>query len=78
MNTDILQTDLGRTTVARLESIGIESRRQLLDVGAMAALRSVQDEYPDERSMPVLFAHQGALLDLHWHEQQGPDLPPAA
>ena len=77
MSTIILVPDFGRSSVRRLESVGIRSRRQLEEVGAMEALKTVQDEYPDERSMPVLFAQRGALLDLHWTEH--PDhLPPAA
>ena len=77
MSTIISKPDFGRTSVRRLESVGIRSRRQLEEVGAMEALRTVQDEYPDERSMPALFARRGVLLDLHWTEH--PDhLPPAA
>ena len=64
-----LRADLGRCTVSRLRSAGIRSRGHLRDVGALAAFHAVRKLYPDERSMPALFSHQGALLDLHWEDE---------
>jgi DNA transformation protein len=51
-----------------LESVGIKSPEDLFDIGIEEAYRRVRIAYPDQVSLNMLYALQGALLDLPWNE----------
>ncbi len=63
--------NIGRTSAARLESVGVCTAQDLSNLGAVESYRRVKSAYPDKVTLVMLYALQGALLDLHWN-----DLPP--
>jgi DNA transformation protein len=60
--------NIGPKSAARLESVGINSSNDLFDIGVEEAYRRVRKAYPDQVSFNMLYALQGALLDLPWNE----------
>jgi hypothetical protein len=58
----------GPKSAAWLESVGIKSPEDLFDIGIEEAYRRVRIAYPDQVSLNMLYALQGALLDLPWNE----------
>jgi DNA transformation protein len=41
---------------------------ELFDIGAIEAYRRVKSVYPDRVSLNLLYALQGAFLDIPWNE----------
>lgn len=60
--------NIGPKSAAWLESVGINSVNELFDIGVEEAYRKVRAAYPDRVSLNMLYALQGALLDLPWNE----------
>lgn len=60
--------NIGPKSAAWLESVGINSVNELFDIGVEGAYRKVHAAYPDRVSLNMLYALQGALLDLPWNE----------
>lgn len=60
--------NIGPKSAAWLESVGIKSVDELFDIGVEGAYRKVRAAYPDQVSLNMLYALQGALLDLPWNE----------
>lgn len=54
--------NIGPSSVEKLQGIGIQSRRQIETLGAVAVYRLLRERYPV--SLNMLWALQGALLDL--------------
>lgn len=54
-----------------LASVGITTAEDLFEAGVLEAYRRARQAYPHRVSVNLLYALQGALLDLHWNE-----LPP--
>jgi len=63
--------NLGPKSAQWLEAVGIKTLEDLEDLGAVEAYRRVKAAYPGRVSLNLLWAFQGALLDLPWNE-----LPP--
>ncbi len=63
--------NIGETSAAWLESVGIASAEDLHTLGVVEAYRRVKTAFPERVTLNMLYALQGALLDLHWKE-----LPP--
>lgn len=59
--------NLGPRSAARLAEAGIHTRADLEAVGVVAAYQAVKALYPDRVSLNLLYALQGALLDILWH-----------
>ena len=64
--------NLGPVSVRRLAAIGIETAAELEAIGAVSAYRQVKAAFPGETSLNLLYALEGAIIDVPWH-----DLPPA-
>ena len=58
--------NIGTVSAGWLESVGIQSRDDLEAIGAVEAYRRVKLAFPDRVSLNMLYALQGALLDIPW------------
>lgn len=63
--------NIGLTTAQWLESVGITTGEELSQTGVIEAYQLVEAAYPHRVTANLLYALQGALLDLPWN-----DLPP--
>ena len=59
--------NLGPATENRLREVGIHTPDELEALGALEAYCRVKLANPRETSLVLLYALQGALLDLHWN-----------
>jgi DNA transformation protein len=59
--------NLGNTSVNWLRAVGIHTREDLHRVGPVSAYNRIRDR-GIRVSRVLLYALQGALLDLHWNE----------
>ncbi|MEK7786738.1 MAG: TfoX/Sxy family protein [Chloroflexota bacterium] len=60
--------NIGETSAGWLESVGIKTAEDLYELGVVEAYRRVKTAYPERVTLNMLYALQGALLDLHWKE----------
>ena len=60
--------NIGPKSAGWLESVGIHTIDDLFDFGAVKAYQMVKLAYPDRVTLNLLYALQGALLDLPWNE----------
>lgn len=58
--------NLGDESAARLEAVGIASLFDLEEVGSVEAYQRVKERFPEETSINLLWALEGALLDVSW------------
>ena len=63
--------NIGSQSAGWLISVGINSSEELYEVGVVNAYLRVKQSYPDKVSPNLLYALQGAVLDLEWNK-----LPP--
>jgi hypothetical protein len=63
--------NIGPRSAAWLRAVGVKTLDDLFDLGPVAAYRLVKEAFPERVSLNLLYALQGALLDLPWNE-----LPP--
>ena len=63
--------NLGPKSAGRSVAVGIKDAEALHQVGAAAAYHRVKARFPDKTSLNLLWAIQGALMELHWLD--GPD-----
>jgi DNA transformation protein len=68
MQSDLLALkNLGNTSVNWLRTVGIHSRAELAQVGPVEAYNRIR-ERGIKVSKVLLYALQGALMDIHWNE----------
>ena len=65
LNQLIALRNIGERSARLLLETGIDSRGQIEALGAVEVYRRLRARYPVSRTM--LWALQGALLDLPWH-----------
>ena len=58
--------NLGPKSAERLVAVGIKDAEMLRQAGAAAAYRKVKARFPNDTSLNLLWAIQGALMELHW------------
>ncbi|MCY3833471.1 MAG: TfoX/Sxy family DNA transformation protein [Chloroflexi bacterium] len=58
--------NIGPKSAERLRAVGIESRAQIEELGAVEVYRRLTRIYP--ASLTMLWALQGALMDLPFHQ----------
>ena len=63
--------NIGPQSAAWMESVGIDSAEKIFETGVIETYRQVKDAFPQHVTLNLLYALQGALLDLNWK-----DLPP--
>lgn len=72
MATELIELkNLGKTSVQWLNAVGIRTHDQLQSVGAVNAYCKVRDR-GFKVSKVLLYALEGALLDVHWNELDPP------
>ena len=59
--------NLGPKSAERLVVVGITDADMLRNLGAAAAFHRVKTAFPDDTSLNLLWALQGALMEVHWH-----------
>ena len=64
--------NIGVTTAQWLHDAGIHTKADLEEIGAVMAYKVLQHQRPQKVNIMLLYALQGALLDVHWNA-----LPPA-
>ena len=60
--------NLGPKSAERLAAVGIRDAETLRQAGAAAAYREVKTRFPDDTSLNLLWAIQGALMEVHWFD----------
>ena len=68
MTTLVSIKNIGEVSAAWLEAVGIATAEDLDNVGVVEAYRRVKMAFPDQVSLNMLYALQGALMDLHWKD----------
>jgi DNA transformation protein and related proteins len=63
--------NLGPVSARRLKSVGITTPQHLEATGAVEAYKRVAKAFPNDTSLVLLYALEGALSDVHWNS-----LPP--
>lgn len=63
--------NIGPKTGDWLRAVGINTRGDLEDLGAVEAYRRLKTAFPKQVSLNALYGLQAAILDMHWN-----DLPP--
>ena len=58
--------NIGPVSAGRLAAVGIKSIADLEEIGSVAAYRRVKESFPADTSLNLLYALEGALLDLPW------------
>lgn len=58
--------NIGPASAHWLSEVGIDSVEDLERVGVVEAYRRIKELQPDKVSLNLLWAMQGALMDLHW------------
>ena len=60
--------NLGRKSAERLVAADIADPETLQEIGAAAAYHRVKIKFPKDTSLNLLWAIQGALMEMHWHD----------
>ena len=60
--------NLGRKSAERLAAANISDPETLQEIGAAAAYHRVKIKFPKDTSLNLLWAIQGALMEMHWHD----------
>ncbi len=63
--------NIGKRSAGWLQAVGIRTEQELSEAGPVEAYRRAKSAFPDQVTLNLLYALQGALLDIHWSE-----LPP--
>jgi len=59
--------NIGPTTAQWLRDIGIHTKADLEEIGAVMAYKVIQHQKPTRVNLLLLYALQGALLDVEWN-----------
>ena len=66
---DIAQLkNLSLASAERLHSVGMATREKLREIGAASAYSTVKQSFPLDTSLVLLWALQGALMEIHWQK----------
>ena len=60
--------NIGAQSASWLRSVGIVNADDLYKIDAVEAYLRTKAAYPDRVSWNLLYALQGAILDLHWND----------
>lgn len=58
--------NIGETTAQWLHDAGIHTKADLEDIGVVMAYKVVQHQRPQKVNIMLLYALQGALMDMSW------------
>ena len=59
--------NIGPKTAEWLHAAGLHTRADLEEIGAVMAYKVIQHQRPKHVNILLLYALQGALLDVHWN-----------
>ena len=59
--------NLGPTSAAMLETVGIDSEDALREAGSVLAYKILKHRYPKSVNLLFLYAIEGALTGRHWN-----------
>lgn len=60
--------NIGSRSEEWLNRIGIFTVEQLLDLGSVVVYQELKAAFPEEISLNMLYALQGAILDIPWDQ----------
>ena len=60
--------NLGPKSAAQIVAVGIDGPDEIRTVGAANVYHRVKSKFPNSTSLNLLWALQGALMELHWHD----------
>ena len=60
--------NIGKVSAGRLAAVGITTPSDLEAVGALEAYHRVKEAFPKQTSLNLLYALEGAILDLPWDD----------
>lgn len=60
--------NIGPKSAQWLKSVGIQTVEDFYKVGVVESYRRAKSAYPEKVSVNMLYALQGALLDIPWNE----------
>ena len=60
--------NLGPKSAERIFAVGIDSPDEIRELGAAEVFHRVKSKFPDSTSLNLLWALQGALMEVHWHD----------
>ncbi len=60
--------NLGSKSAAQIVAVGIDGPDEIRIVGAADVYHRVKSRFPNSTSLNLLWALQGALMEIHWHD----------
>ncbi len=60
--------NIGEVSSGWLREVGVYSRDDLIEVGAIRTYKLLKDLYPKKVSLNLLWGLEAAILDIHWRE----------
>ena len=60
--------NLGPKSAERIVAVGIGGPDEIRELGAAVVFHRVKSGFPDSTSLNLLWALQGALMEIHWHD----------
>ena len=59
--------NIGAKSAERIVAVGVTDVETLRDLGPAVTFHRVKTAFPNDISLNLLWALQGALMDIHWH-----------
>lgn len=60
--------NLGPKSAEHIVAVGIDGPDEIRELGAVVVFLRVKSRFPDSTSFNLLWALQGALMEVHWHD----------
>ena len=60
--------NLGPKSAAQIVAVGIDGPDEIRELGAAVVFHRVKSRFPDSTSFNLLWALQGALMEINWHD----------
>lgn len=60
--------NLGPKSAEQIIAVGIDGPDDVRELGAAVVFHRVKSRFPDSTSLNLLWALQGALMEVHWHD----------
>ena len=60
--------NLGPKSAEQIIAVGVDGPDEIRALGAAEVFHRVKSRFPDSTSLNLLWALQGALMEVHWHD----------
>ena len=60
--------NLGPKSAEQIVAVGIDGPDEIRELGAAEVFHRVKSRSPEATSLNLLWALQGALMEVHWHD----------